>query len=52
MKSKEELTIIAEKLFPYDPYRETLFPGQRNAFIDGFIKGYLAAFEEINSPKK
>lgn len=48
MKTIEEIRQFAEKLFPYDPYRETLFPGQRTCQIDGFIKGYLQALEEFN----
>lgn len=48
MKTKEELKMIAEKLFPYDPYRETLFPGQRTSLIDGFIRGYLYAIKELD----
>lgn len=51
MKTIEELRQFAEKLFPYDPYRETLFPGQRACQIEGFIKGYLQALEDKKSKK-
>lgn len=40
MKSKDYIRNLAEKEIPYDPYRETLFPGQRISAIEGFIKGY------------
>jgi hypothetical protein len=46
MKSVEEIRKLAEQIFPYDPYRETLFPGQRSSLIDGFIKGYLKALDD------
>ena len=52
MKSIEEIRQFAEKLFPYDPYRDTLFPGQRSSQIDGFIKGYLQALEDSKSENK
>jgi len=40
MKSKDEIRLLAEKEFPYNPYDETLFSGFRTAKIEGFIKGY------------
>lgn len=47
MKSKEEITELANKIFPYDPYDNQFFPGTRQAKISGFVAGYLKAQEEI-----
>jgi hypothetical protein len=40
MKTLEEIRKLAEELIPYNPYNNTFFPGQREAEIRGFIKGY------------
>lgn len=50
--SIEEIRKLAEQVFPYDPYRETLFPGQRSSFIEGFIKGYIRAQKDLENSKK
>lgn len=52
MKTKEEIRKVAELAIPYDPYRETLFPGQRSSLIEGFIKGYLKAIEDSKTTPK
>lgn len=52
MKTTEEIRKIAEELIPYNPYNNTLFPGQRESEINGFIKGYLQALEDIENQEK
>ena len=52
MKSIEEIRKLAEETFPYNPYRETLFPGQRSSLIEGFIKGYFKALDDEIQSKK
>jgi hypothetical protein len=52
MKKIDEIRKLAELLIPYNPYNNTLFPGQRESEISGFIKGYIQAqkdFEEKTS---
>jgi hypothetical protein len=51
MKTTEEIRKIAEELIPYNPYNNTLFPGQRESEINGFIKGYTQALKDLD-PKK
>ena len=48
MKTTEEIRKIAEELIPYNPYNNALFPGTREAEINGFIKGYLQAIKDID----
>ena len=52
MKSKDEIRLLAEKEFPYNPYDETLFSGFRTAKIEGFIKGYQVSNFTIDDLKK
>jgi hypothetical protein len=52
MKSKEEVRKLAEKTFPYNPYDDTLFPGVRQARLEGFTTGYLkGSYSEDNLRK-
>jgi hypothetical protein len=49
MKSKEEVRKLAEKTFPYNPYDDTLFPGVRQARLEGFTTRYLiGSFSQDN----
>jgi hypothetical protein len=52
MKTTEEIRKIAEQSIPYNPYNNTLFPGTRQSEINGFIKGYLKALEDLRSEKE
>jgi len=52
MKTLEEIRKLAESLIPYNPYNNTLFPGQREIEISGFIKGYLEAQKNFEISKK
>jgi hypothetical protein len=52
MRTIEEIKKLAEELIPYEPYRDTLFPGQRSARIEGFIQGYLKSIEDFESKIK
>lgn len=47
MKNLEEIQKLAENLIPYNPYNNTLFPGQRESEIRGFIKGYQESQKDI-----
>ena len=51
MKTLEEISKLAEELIPYNPYNNTLFPGQREKEISGFIKGYLRAVKDLEEER-
>jgi hypothetical protein len=52
MKTVDEIRLLAEKQFPYNPYDETLFGGFRSAKIEGFIKGYQMSNFTLDDLKK
>jgi hypothetical protein len=41
MKSKEEISEIANNKYPYNPFENQFFPGTHQSKISGYISGYI-----------